>query len=142
MVLEKFLSLSSRVRILKYYSHEEARRRKGFGPINVSAFNRLQHRPDQGFETLKSELVCSLLGTKKGDTLEFPVVLGKDASGRRLFLLLVAGSRVWAEPHSGDQVLIVTLWILVDGAAVVCSLGMLLLLATAGCGARIGLRRR
>jgi len=80
---------------------------------------------------LQSIIDCSLLGAEQGDTLQLPVDLGLHADGQVVVLVLVAVlGGVGAQPHSRDEVLIVTLWVLVDGAAVVSSLGVELLLAT------------
>ncbi len=82
----------------------------------------------------------SLLSTEQGDTLEFPIPFGEDSTwGCSIFLLVVRG-RVGAEEHSRDQVLIITLGVLVDRALVEV-LGLRLLFATAWGGTGISLGR-
>jgi len=83
----------------------------------------------------KTNLVCSsvafrvhssLLGTEQGHTLEFPVDLGGHASGEvalggmlSLGASLSLGGGVGLEEHTGDQVLVRSLGVLVDHAIVV-----------------------
>merc|ERR1712113_390950 len=69
------------------------------------------------------QAIRSLLCAKKADALELPVDLRLHTDGKCIASLLVAVPvRVWSQPHSGDEVFIVTLGVLVDGAAVVSPL--------------------
>merc|ERR550539_1821466 len=66
----------------------------------------------------KASDYCSLLGAEKGDSLEFPVDLGAHSGGKSIAWLLITG-RVRLQVDPRDQVLIITLGVLVDGAVVV-----------------------
>lgn len=68
-------------------------------------------------------MMHSLLGTEQGHTLESPVDLWTHASwqvvvvgGGSTLATLLLGGLVWLEKHLRDQILVGSLWILVDDA--------------------------